>query len=154
MYQIRKKIRFEMAHILDSSYSEECQQIHGHSYIAEIFLQAERLNADGMVLDFKKLKETINTEVMAIFDHALIVSENWYNSKKAYLRLKGVTRVPYNPTAENMAKDIFERLFSVHMQVCKVRLHETESGWAEYYQPALIKTDRKEHRSHTQFGGK
>lgn len=149
MYQIRKKVRFEMAHILDSSYSKECQQIHGHSYIAEIFLQADKLNKDGMVLDFKKLKETINTEILANFDHALITSDTWYNQKKTYLRLKGITRVPYNPTAENMAKDFFERLFSVHPEVCKVRLHETESGYAEYWQPSF----QKEHWSHTRFGG-
>lgn len=130
MYKVRKKFKFEMAHRLESSYSKECQQIHGHSYIMEVFLEAKNLNEDGMVIDFKKLKEVVQPMIDAL-DHKLIVTGNCLHINDREVTL------PFNSTAENMAKWLTEwcekRLKKMaDLSAVTVRLHETDTGWAEY----------------------
>jgi 6-pyruvoyltetrahydropterin/6-carboxytetrahydropterin synthase len=138
MYSIRKKFKFEMAHLLDTCYSEECQNIHGHSYVLEVFIQALGLNADGMIIDFKKLKEIVQKLVIDRFDHSLVLSncdKNRYDWVSLIPGKKVI--VGYNPTAENMTRDIYDSLFHViamelPLTQLKIRLHETDTGYAEY----------------------
>lgn len=135
MFTIRKKKKFEMAHKLASSYSVECQQIHGHSYIAEIFISAEKVNEDGMVIDFKLLNEVVNP-IINQFDHKLVI----FNGDLAEaLVTEKMVELPFNPTAELMAewfavkiKEGLELLTEVEMVELTVRLHETDTGWAQY----------------------
>lgn len=130
MYTIRKQLKFEAAHILDSSYSTCCQQIHGHSYIVELFFRSETLNGDGMVVDFGLVKKQA-TVLIDQFDHRLIVS-NRRASRPPLVGLCDLVEVTYNPTAENMARYFFEWLKPKHSSLFKVRVHETSTGWAEY----------------------
>lgn len=137
MYKIRKKFKFEMAHVLDSSYSKECQKIHGHSYILEVFLCSDSLNKDGMLIDFKQLSQIVKYMIVDKFDHALIVSEKSfpYFEENVSKYIDGIFTVPYNPTAENMVRDIFDTLKthpSIGHLFYKIRLHETQTGYAEY----------------------
>lgn len=126
MYTIRKLLRFEAAHVLDSSYSKCCQQIHGHSYLVELFFRSETLNADGMVVDFGKVKEQAQPFIDQ-FDHALIMSDKLLPPSG-----DSIVEVPYNPTAENRAHHFFEWLKPKVPSLFKVRFHETSSGWAEF----------------------
>jgi len=126
MYKIRKMFRFEAAHMLSSSYSEECQRVHGHSYRVEVMLTGRMLNDDGMLIDFKKLGEIVRPLIMA-WDHEVIISEDRPGMPTEWVE------VPFNPTAENMARYLHDKIrplvsgLAVH-----VRVHETETGWAEY----------------------
>ena len=120
-YYVTKIFKFEMAHILSKSYSTECQRVHGHSYKLEVTVglnNAEHLNADGMVCDFKRLKEVIEPFI-SILDHNCISEED----------------IGYNPTAENMADHIF-RDFSGKLKtlvpgvyLSKLRLWETDTSY-------------------------
>ena len=48
MYTIRKLFRFEMAHQLSKAFSTACsEQIHGHSYVCEVFFAKEALLVEG-----------------------------------------------------------------------------------------------------------
>jgi len=136
MFTIRKEFKFEMAHRLMSSYSKSCQRIHGHSYILEVFLESETLNEDGMVLDFGHLKD-IADDYINSWDHAIVLCQrdNEYINKVG----DGIKIVSYNPTAEEMARDIYNHikdklsnLENNNAVISKVRLHETRTGWAEY----------------------
>lgn len=134
MYTVRKKFMFEMAHRLMTSYTKECQNIHGHSYVLELFLSSIELNEDGMVIDFKEVKDKVKIYVDE-FDHSLVLNsadKKWVDFvKEQNCKLKVVN---YNPTAENIAKDFydsFRHLFPRNISL-KVRLHETTTGWAEY----------------------
>ena len=134
MFRIRKLIHFEMAHRLASSWSKPCQRLHGHSYVAEIILDGSTLNEDGMVLDFGALKEILQS-ILAVVDHRTLLKKN-----DPLIKAFGqdeVVEVPYNPTAENMAKDfcqnIMSRVYELdNISAVTVRLHETATGWAEY----------------------
>lgn len=141
MYRIRKEFKFEGAHRLTSSYSERCQHIHGHSYRVEVFMTAAKLNNDGMVLDFKELKDIGIAKVIDEFDHALVLNVEDTSAEAEVCRVDKSRRVidfPYNPTAENMARFFYHQIESLmkeaHIQVKleKVRVWETASAWAEF----------------------
>lgn len=142
MYTIRKMFKFEAAHQLASAYSKLCsEQVHGHSYRVEIFLTSERLNSDGMVIDFGQVKAWIK-DYMDSWDHALVVPASFGNKRIATLRKtnKRLLVMRHNPTAERMAEDMFfqiekelsMRAIAPTVSLLKVRVHETDTGWAEY----------------------
>ena len=136
MYVVRKKFKFEMAHRLISSLSKSCQNYHGHSYILEVFFKSDTLNKDGMVIDFGEIKERLK-QLVDDFDHALVLNEKDPVLKLFDQCLTKIVKVNYNPTAECMTKDFYDRIKYLIMnfgnvQLVKVRLHETDTGFAEY----------------------
>lgn len=110
---VTKIFKFEMAHQLDSCYAGECKNIHGHSYKLEVTFDGE-LNKDGMVMDFKEMKEIVQP-LVDHFDHSFITKDDFN----------------MNPTAENMAKYIFDKIRQCTILIKKVRLWETDSCYAE-----------------------
>lgn len=131
MFRIRKLFRIEMAHRLLTSFTKRCQQLHGHSYKVEVIFSAERLDEDGMVMDFGKVSEMAKNMIDQL-DHATMLHEKDGLNKV----IPEAIMVPYNPTAENMARDIcigfLEKLHGSNIIAITVRLHETETGWAEF----------------------
>lgn len=152
MYTIRKKFRFEAAHRLMTSYSQKCQKVHGHSYVAEVFLQSEQLNEDGMVIDFGKLKNKLS-EVFDKFDHSVVLCKddqfaaNVGDKEQEQMIDFGLVLVDWNPTAENMAKYFYDKIWETMYadeelkgpaELVAVRIHETETGWAQYTESYLV----------------
>jgi 6-pyruvoyltetrahydropterin/6-carboxytetrahydropterin synthase len=143
MYRIRKTFKFEASHQLSTAFSKACTDtIHGHSYVAEVFLTSKTLNADGMVLDFGALKAEVGY-LFEVWDHALILHSTGCtaNTVKALAPTqKKLLLTGYNPTAENMAKHLHVAITKLmktrkawkHIKVEKIRIHETATGWAEY----------------------
>lgn len=144
MHIIRKQFKFEMAHQLKTSYTVGCQNLHGHSYTVEVFLTRPHLDITGMVVDFGKISDLFKNYINDYWDHSLVIPDTfdieYLTTLKRYN--KNVRIVNYNPTAENMAQQMYmffnEALESeYHISknerfVCKVRVHETVTGWAEY----------------------
>lgn len=161
MYTIRKKFKFEAAHQLASSFSDLCHEnLHGHSYVLEVFLQGKTLNKDGMLMDFGELKH-LTSPLLEQFDHALMLPSSFrtdadtlvsndlgtnlliQNRRQLFDAAKKTTKHFFewegNPTAESMAKYFFDKINDAveiatdkRVTVAKVRVHETETGWAEY----------------------
>ena len=146
-YQVRKKISVEYAHQLFSSYTALCHEsIHGHSGKIELYFQSntidgDKLNPDQMVIDFGLISDTIKKDIMEKFDHALFMPSSF---DVAYLNMlkkynKRLTITPVNPTAEYFAKLIFDmveeklKTLTTAIRLLKVRFHETDTGYAEYY---------------------
>ena len=111
---VTKIVKFEMAHQLDQCYSKECRQIHGHSYQLEVTFEGEVNPVTGMVMDFKQIKEILQP-IIAVYDHKFLTAESCGK----------------NPTAENMAMDIFHAIRQQTLMITKVRLWETDTGYAE-----------------------
>lgn len=63
----------EIAHRLGGAYSGRCLHWHGHRYEVEITVTAQKFNADGMIVDFKKLKEVVKTVLDDKWDHGACV---------------------------------------------------------------------------------
>ena len=119
-----KIFRFEMGHQLDSCVTEECKRPHGHGYSVEVTIarmqNETNLNNDGMVLDFKVLKEIISP-IIKKYDHQFLTKET----------------CGYNPTAENLALQIFDGIHSSKLlqeskcKLVKLKLWETDSANTE-----------------------
>ena len=143
MYRIRKLFTVAAAHKLTSAYSKCCtEQIHGHTYLIEVFLKSQTLDKTGMILDFGQLKDILGDEIEK-FDHALLLDEqDLVITEELKKSNKNLILLPYNPTAENMAADLFHRIRhklgnDLHHLLEKVRVHESPTGWAEYSNSTL-----------------
>jgi 6-pyruvoyl-tetrahydropterin synthase len=80
-----------------------------------------------MVIDFGRVKE-IAGPLIDKWDHALIVSVKMYNNHFYGKTIPAkIVIVSYNPTAENMARDLFESIKPALFCLSKVRVHETIS---------------------------
>ena len=138
MYRICKSFRFEAAHQLERAFSKACvKSIHGHSYKVELFLTSRCLDPDLMVVDFGVLADFIDA-IKSVWDHALILPRKLFAEFGEMPSNKTVV-LEASPTAEVMASILLEGLVetvskipaSNRLRVEKVRVHETETGWAE-----------------------
>jgi 6-pyruvoyltetrahydropterin/6-carboxytetrahydropterin synthase len=114
MYYISKRMEIAGAHSLQLPYESKCQNLHGHNWIITIYCKAPELNKCGMVIDFTSIKLHIHD----VLDHKCI------NDVLGEL----------NPTAENMAKWICDRVTTLCEVGCcyKVEVQESEGNIAVY----------------------
>lgn len=131
-----------MAHTL-YEYDGLCRSIHGHSYYLEVTVAGEprrepRHPKDGMVIDFGELKNLVKTNIVNVFDHALMVNSLVPEEQKAHLQ-KVTTRfivVDFQPTSENLVvyiASILQPLLPSGVTLFSIRLYETETSFAEWF---------------------
>ncbi len=116
----------------------KCQNLHGHNYVVEIYVTGEEQDAVGRILDFKKLKQSVNGWLDEHWDHAFILWKNDANGLAA-IRMSTPHRIyelDTNPTAENMAIHLLDVVCPKILQgtgatAFKVRLWESEETCAE-----------------------
>ena len=107
MYTVIKRMEVSAAHSLNLSYQSKCENLHGHNWIITVYCRAKELNADGMVGDFRHIKRAGKEKL----DH------------------RNINEVlPFNPTAENMARWICSQIPACF----KVEVQESESNIAIY----------------------
>lgn len=140
---IRKKFRFEGAHIVRNCTSRRCKEnIHGHSYEVEIFVKSDTLDKGFMVLDFILLNEA--GEFIHSFDHSYTLWDKEPKEVKEaiYSINTRIAEIPVSPTAEGYAllflyaidkiiANINFRNGEGNVKLHSVRVHETKSGYAE-----------------------
>ena len=107
MFYVSKRMGIAGAHKLVLPYESKCQNLHGHNWIVVVYCKAKELNESGMVCDFAHIKKIIHDRL----DHQ-------------YLN----DILPFNPTAENMAKWICEQVENCY----KVSVQESEGNIAIY----------------------
>lgn len=139
MYKVTKQILFCYGHRL-LNYDGKCRFLHGHNGRAEIELSSERLDRRGMVVDFNEIQRAIKGWIDRELDHRML-----FNRKDPLLpaiRRAGepIYVMDENPTAEAIAKLIFEYACSHGFPVTEVRLWETEHSFATYRPTSRRKT--------------
>lgn len=107
MYYVSKRMEISACHRLNLSYQSKCANIHGHNWCITVFCKAEELNQDGMVCDFKHIKDMIH----GYLDHGNLNE-----------------LLDFNPTAENIAKWIVDRVPKCY----KAMVQESEGNVAVY----------------------
>jgi len=141
--RVTKSFGFETGHAL-YGHDGLCKNIHGHSYKLFVTVIGTPINEanhakNGMVIDFKDLKTIVKSEIVDVFDHAMVLNNNSPHSELATIlssQEHKVIRVDYQPTSENMVIDFANRIASKlpsHIKLCKVRLNETATAYAEWY---------------------
>ena len=131
MYRVTREIRFCYGHRL-LNYDGKCKNLHGHNGTAIITIEAEELDELGMVLDFSDIKKVVSSWIDENLDHRMLLHQD--DPVLPFLRQQGepVFVMDVNPTAENIAKLIYEVSNRQGFPIIEVRLWETESCWASY----------------------
>lgn len=133
MFTISAEASFDSAHFL-YGYPGKCARLHGHRWRTVAEVSARELNDDGMVMDFKDLKSALRA-ITDRYDHCLLIEENTLQPEtlKAFERENfEVVTFPFRPTAENLAKRIFDELCSADIPVTRVSVYETPDNKATY----------------------
>lgn len=133
MFQVTQNIEFCYGHRL-LNYAGKCRHLHGHNGRAVIVLEGEELDARGMLVDFTDIKNTVRTWIDTQLDHRMILNEQ--DPVVPFLREQGepLFLLKENPTAETIAKVIFEYTQSQNLPVIEVSLWETPNSFATYRQ--------------------
>lgn len=152
-----RRIQFCAGHRV-MGHENKCAHLHGHNYVVHVVAEkyvgdindpTEQLDAIGRVVDFSVLKEKIGGWIEENWDHGFIgfdedhcawkaihvfssemnTSEHWQKGGGFYQKRFGL---PYNPTAENMARYLLEAvgptmLRGLGVRLIEVRVHETEN---------------------------
>jgi 6-pyruvoyltetrahydropterin/6-carboxytetrahydropterin synthase len=92
---VRREFRFEAAHRLPAvDPAHKCARLHGHSYRLVVTVTGDVTPETGMVIDFAEIAEAVGPLVKEFLDHR-------------YLNDVGGLE---NPTSENVAKWVWERV--------------------------------------------
>ena len=141
--RITKQFEFETGHAL-YGYDGKCRNVHGHSYKLSVTVIGIPISDNnnvkfGMVIDFKDLKDIVESEIVDVFDHATVFNKNTPHVELAHeLETRGhsVILVDYQPTSEMMiidfAKKIKNRLPD-SIELHSLKLRETGTSHAEWF---------------------
>ena len=131
MFQVTKEIRFCYGHRL-LAYDGKCRHLHGHNGRAVITLAAPHLDALGMVVDFSHIKKVVGGWIDAHLDHRMLLRKDDPVLPELKRQNEPVFLLDENPTAENIARLIYDYTASQGFPVLEVCLWETDDSCAVY----------------------
>ena len=130
MYEIIKILEFSYGHrLLDHP---KCQNLHGHNGKAEIVLFADSLDQNGMVSDFSQVRTVVGGWINSHLDHQMLLSQNDPLLKVCRDYQMPVYVFDSPPTAEAIAKTLFDITKQNGFSVKEVRFWETSSSVGIY----------------------
>lgn len=120
MYELKIITEFSAAHNL-RDFRGKCEALHGHNWKVEVVVSGEELDGSGVVLDFAEVKAA-TSEVMSEIDHRYLNELPFF--------------IEHNPSSENIARYIFERLqekiTDERVRVQRVTAWESQDACATY----------------------
>ncbi|MEK7747453.1 MAG: 6-carboxytetrahydropterin synthase QueD [Nitrospirota bacterium] len=131
MYKITREIHFCYGHRL-LNYSGKCRNLHGHNGKVEVEVYSETLDSLGMVRDFGEIKKVVQTWIDETLDHKMILCKKDPILPSLNEFKEPVFLMDDNPTAEAIAKLIYDYAQSQGLPVSSVRLWETQNSCAAY----------------------
>jgi len=125
MFEVMVEAQFAAGHYL-RNYRGKCENPHGHNYKVQVTLRGEELDAAGLLLDFKLLKQVMRPVVDRL-DHQMM------NDLEPFLE--------QNPSAENLARYFYEEtnkqlseMTGGRVTVKECLVFETDFTTAKYYE--------------------
>jgi 6-pyruvoyl-tetrahydropterin synthase len=134
MYAVNVRDHFMIAHSFRGEVFGPAQRMHGATYVVDLELRRDALDADGIVVDIGLATQTLHEELAA-------------------LNFRNLDEVPHfagrNTTTEFLARVIFDRIAariaagalgphalpaagSAGLTQMRVTLHESHVAWAAY----------------------
>jgi 6-pyruvoyltetrahydropterin/6-carboxytetrahydropterin synthase len=120
MYEITVLSHFSGAHRLRYLHGK-CEELHGHNWKVEVTVASDRLNKEGVAIDFQILKQKVE-KVLKTLDHTYLNDLPYFSGEE--------------PSSENIARYIFNNLkrelkaFRVSLK--RVTAWESETACATY----------------------
>lgn len=114
--ELRKTFDFQAAHWLPTfPEGHKCRRLHGHSFYADIVVAGEVPEDSGYLIDFGDIMKAVEP-IRARLDHHLLNE------------IEGLA----NPTAELLARWLYDQLKPSLPLLTEVRIHETCTSEAIY----------------------
>lgn len=136
-YIISKEIQFDAGHRVPL-HASKCRNPHGHRYRVVAYIEGELIKEgpeSGMVRDFSIVKDLLTVHVHDKYDHGFIVAEKDFALRVLFEQLDEhwkIIVVPFYPTAECLARQIYEDLRGELPNLIKVDVWETPTSCATY----------------------
>jgi 6-pyruvoyltetrahydropterin/6-carboxytetrahydropterin synthase len=131
MYRVNKSIHFCYGHRL-LNYEGKCRHLHGHNGQVEIELEGDDLDDRGMLTDFGEIKSVMKTWIDDHLDHRMILRKDDPAVDPLLAQNEPLFLIDANPTAEAIARLIFEETRRQGFPVVRVVLWETPDSFAVY----------------------
>ncbi|MDR3112156.1 MAG: 6-carboxytetrahydropterin synthase QueD [Elusimicrobiota bacterium] len=116
-YKVSVTKSFAGAHFL-RNYKGKCENLHGHNWKVKVVFGGDILQENGMLIDFTDVKKELE-KITSCLDHKFL------NETVPFDKL--------NPTAENIAEFIFEKLKkceTAFAKICQTEVWENETSSA------------------------
>lgn len=144
---ITRKFEFDAGHRVMNE-RMKCFSGHGHRYVVELEFAFDSMQEIGYAIDFKEVKRVGCQWIDDMMDHGFLLNPHDKElietftkiNTKVYLMSLAGKEAYCNPTAENIAKEIFlamdflfdsKRAQSTGLRMQRVVLFETPNCWTE-----------------------
>lgn len=121
MYELRVVTRFAAAHRL-AMVGEKCENLHGHNWKIEVYVQGDSLDEGGVLVDFGVIKSHVR-DLMQTLDHKFLNELDYFQDGSP-------------PSSENIARyltdSLVERIDYPGIRVSRVTAWESEDAAATY----------------------
>ncbi len=120
MYELKTITQFGAAHML-KNIGGKCESLHGHNWRIETCVKGEELDKNGLLVDFKVIKNEVDMIIEGL-DHKFLNELEYFKDR--------------NPSSENIARYIFDILQNAlnneNIKVSRVTVWESDSACATY----------------------
>lgn len=121
MFELKVITNFAAAHQL-KMVGEKCENLHGHNWKIEVYLEGEELKASGVLMDFGEIKRHV-ADIVGRLDHKFLNETGMFDSNCP-------------PSSENIARHIAVELQDAigepGVKVSRVSAWESENACATY----------------------
>ena len=131
MYKVTESVDFCYGHRL-LRYQGKCAHLHGHNGKVEIELASGSLNDQSMVIDFSDIVRIVKGFIDQNLDHRLLLHREDPLVPVLRAHDEPVFLMDSDPTAEAIARLIYDYAVSQGLKVSQVRLWETGTSVASY----------------------
>jgi 6-pyruvoyltetrahydropterin/6-carboxytetrahydropterin synthase len=119
MYEVTIRKSFSAAHTL--TIGGKCEELHGHNFAVDVTAGSPVLNREGVVIDFRLLKEWLD-DILENIDHKYLNDLPGFQEE--------------NPSSEIIARFIYDRMVEkaeAHtVEIVKVAVWESDNAFATY----------------------
>ena len=135
MFSVARDFSFCYGHRL-YRYEGKCRRLHGHNAEVRVEILVDTLNEQGMALDFVDLKAIVGTWIDETLDHRVFLAKDDPLAEILIAAGEPVFLFDENPTAERLAKMIYEYVEAQGFVVGQVEFWETKNCRATYRKSA------------------